>query len=112
MRHDQVADYNWDDGLACIWPVVDDPATDFGTALLIYWRLEGPWMEQAENPANCNHEAWRLNQIVKQRLLGGFYPARRILYDPVQENHLSAAQVHRLKRAGVPDELIEPSRPV
>jgi hypothetical protein len=46
MTHDEIAEYKWDDGLSPIWPVVDDPATDFGTALLICWRIEGPWLRE------------------------------------------------------------------
>ncbi len=105
MTHDEVAEYNWDDGLAPVWLVVDDPATDFGTALLIYWRLEGPWFRK--NSADCNREAFRLIEILEQRLISGFYRNRSIIYDPVEDNRLSHAQVYKLKQAGVPVELIE-----
>ena len=40
--HDEIEEYSSDDGLAPIWPVVDDPAKGFGTALLIYWCIDGP----------------------------------------------------------------------
>ena len=109
MTHDEIAGYNWDDGLAPIWPVVDDPATDFGTALLIYWRIEGPWLR--ENAAECNREARRLREILEQRLINGFYSSRSINYNPVADNQLSRVQVHKLKQAGVPVELIEPEWP-
>jgi len=112
LTHDEIAEYNWDDGFAPIWPVVDDPATDSGTALLIYWRVEGPWLEKEEDVAVCNREAWHLNHILEARLLSGFYSSRRIRYDPVTDNQLSRVQVYKLKQAGVPVELIEPEWPL
>ena len=35
--HEWVRLYNWDDGLLPILPIVDNNATEFATALLIYW---------------------------------------------------------------------------
>jgi hypothetical protein len=43
--HDWVRGYNWDDGLDPIWPIVESDTTEFATALLIYWRVDGPWFQ-------------------------------------------------------------------
>lgn len=69
--HFWVDGYNWDDGLAPMWPIVRCPQTEFATALLIYWRLGGPWLE--ESAGAVNSEAYRLQSLVKTQLLSGFY---------------------------------------
>jgi len=68
--HAWVARYNWDDGLAPIWVIADHPKTEFATALMIYWRLGGPYFE--DPPAPVNREAKRLQDLVRERLLAGF----------------------------------------
>jgi hypothetical protein len=64
--HEWVVGYNWDDGLAPIRVIVDSPATEFATALLIYWRLDGPWL--AASASGVNAEAERLQDTVRGRL--------------------------------------------
>lgn len=97
-----VADYNWDDGFVPNWLIGDRNETEIATALLIYWRLEGSWFD-------CGSaEARRLHCVVTERLLSGFYQVGQLRYDPVADNQLSKAQIFKLKKAGVPNELIEP----
>jgi hypothetical protein len=38
-----VAEFNWDDSLEPIEQILDSPVCVFETALLAFWRLEGPW---------------------------------------------------------------------
>jgi hypothetical protein len=102
--HDWVCGYNWDDGLAPIWGIADSPATEYATALLIYWRLGGPWLES--EPAGINAEAQRLQEMVRGRILAGFYPRGRATFDPTAE--LSRAQVYQLRKAGLPEPLLGP----
>lgn len=101
-RHEWVANYNWDDGLELIWPIVDDENTEFATALLIYWRMDGPWF------AGSHGEAKRLHDTVASRLTSGFYANRRLRYYPIEDNELSKAAVLKLRKSGLPSELIEP----
>src|SRR5581483_9088633 len=96
--HDWVCRYNWDDGLEPIWSIADNPATEFATALLIYWRLGGPWLES--EPTGINAEAKRLQDKIRDRLLSGFYPVGRAIFDPLTE--LSRVQVYQLRKAGLP----------
>lgn len=100
--HDWIYGYNWDDGFTLIWPVVESDETEFATALLIYWRLDGPWFS---HPAS---EAARLHALVESRLLAGRYPIGSLRYDPVADNQLSQVQVAKLKRDGLPIQLLEP----
>ena len=100
--HEWVARYNWDDGLAPIWSIADSPATEFATALLIYWRLGGPWLEAETSAANA--EAKRLQDTIRDRLLARFYPQGRAEFDPKSE--LSRTQVYQLRKGGLPELLL------
>jgi len=59
--HEWVARYNWDDGLAPIWAIVESPRTEAATALMIYWRLGGPWLQ--ESSGRVSEEAKRLQNV-------------------------------------------------
>lgn len=100
--HEWVHRYNWDDGIAPMWSVVESSATQYATALLIYWRLGGPWLES--DSAAVNTEAKQLQIKVKERILTGFYPPGPSTFDPLAE--LSRAQLYKLRRAGVPELLL------
>jgi hypothetical protein len=99
-------EFNWDDDLAPVATIVDDPSTDFATALMIFWRLDGPWMGNGD--ADCNTAARELNLRVRSNLLSGFYANRRLHYDPVADNHLSKVQVYKLRRNGIEPVLLDP----
>jgi len=105
--HEWVDAYNWDDGLASIWPIAESPQTQFATALLIYWRLGGPWLER--DAALVNDEAVRLQKMIREQLLAGFYAQGTSRFDPSGE--LSKVQLYQLRKAGVPDALLVPSDP-
>jgi len=103
--HEWIRSYNWDDGLAPMWSIVESDATEFATALLIYWRLEGPWFQSG---AATNDEVARLHALVEKRLLEGVYAKGTIRYNPVADNRLSRVQVFKLKQSGLPIQLLEP----
>jgi hypothetical protein len=100
--HDWVAEYNWDDGLAPMWAIAEHPRTQHSTALLMYWRLGGPWLESDASAVNT--EARRLQAVVRERLLAGTYPVGPSSFDPTEE--VSAARLERLRRSGVPAVLL------
>ena len=100
--HNWVAAYNWDDGLVPIRAIVDSLQTQHDTALMIYWLLGGPELEGDTSPVNA--EAVRLQAVVRERLLAGFYPPGSSRYDPTAE--LSRVQVYQYRKAGVPDVLL------
>lgn len=103
--HHWVNAYNWDDGLAPIWPIAESPCTEFATALLIYWRLGGPWLQPSVDGVNA--EASRLSELVKTKLLSGCYRIGTLRYDPKDE--LSAVQLYNLRKSGFPELLLGPS---
>jgi hypothetical protein len=103
QTHEWIERYNWDDGLDPIGVIVDDPRTEFATALLIYWRLDGPWCDSRTGTST----AAQLNRLVRDRLLAGFYPKGKLRFDPTAD--LSRTQVYRLERDGMPSELLRPA---
>jgi hypothetical protein len=104
QRHEWVEQYNWDDGLDPIRELVNSSQTEFATALLIYWRLEGPWL--VSHPSSVNEPARVLNELVRDRLLAGFYPKGKLRFEPTAE--LSRTQVYKLQTFGMPRELLQP----
>ncbi len=100
--HDWVSRYNWDDGLAPIWRIVESPRTEFATALMIYWRLDGPWLEQDVDTTDSGAKS--LQDAVRDRLLNGFYSRGTCNYDPAAE--LSRTQIYKLQKAGLPPVLL------
>ena len=105
--HEWVAEYNWDEGLAPMWAIAEYPRTERATALLMYWRLGGPWLEADSSAVNT--EARRLQAAVRERLVAGFYPAGASSFDPAEE--VSATRLHQLRRAGTPEVLLAGQRP-
>lgn len=101
MTHEELLAYNWDDGLAAIWPLVDSPDTELATALLIYWRNGGPFLV-----IDAVDGFTRMNTTVRARILDGFYRRGTLAYDPIADNQLSRTQVYKLERAGVPAVLL------
>jgi hypothetical protein len=99
--HEWVAGYNWDDGLAPMWPIAESPRTEFAMALLIYWRLGGPWLDDT---TGVNAEAVQLQALVRERLLSAFYPRGAAQFDPSAER--SRVQLYQLRKAGVPKLLL------
>jgi hypothetical protein len=105
QTHEWVEQYNWDDGLDPIRGLVEDPNTEFATALLIYWRLDGPWFISSADAST--DAAGKLNHLVRDRLLAGFYPKGKLRFDPTAE--LSRTQVYKLEKDGLPSELLRPA---
>ena len=58
----------------------------------------GPWLEA--NAGSVNEEAKRLQDLVRERLLTGFYQDNSVQFDPAAE--LTRVQLYNLRKAGVP----------
>ena len=100
--HQFVENYNWDKGLDPIGPIVESPHTEFATALLVYWRLGGPWL--AETSTGVNQTAYRMQCRVRERFLAGYYPQGSCSYDPSSD--LSKVQIFKLRKSGIPELLL------
>ena len=102
--HALVRGHNWDDGFATPRAVLASSCCERGTALLIYWSAGGPFDEEA---ARGDHRD--LLAEARERVLGGGLPEEVVAYDPIAENQINKAQLFKLQRAGVPEELIRPA---
>ena len=87
------AEHNWDDGTKALARILDDPACDRGTALMIFWRARpayyAAFASDAEVPA-VNSEVLGLLREVERRLLGGRYTAEVVAYDPASDGASAA----------------------
>jgi hypothetical protein len=102
--HAFVRGYNWDDGFGTHRAVLGNPRCERGTALLIYWAAGGPFDEET---ARADHRGVLID--ARERVLGGGLPEEVVFYDPVADNQINKAQLLKLRRAGMPDELIRPA---
>jgi hypothetical protein len=101
--HALMLQYNWDDGFAVPMAVLGHPSCERGTAQLIYLDAQGPWSD----PATVRGEHATLLKKAVELLLSGALPERRVSYDP----GLDRVQMHKLRRAGVPEEVLRRSGP-
>jgi hypothetical protein len=98
--HEWVARYNWDDGLAPIWGIVESQKTEFATALMIYWLLGGPDLEST--PGSVTWEAKQLQNLVRTQLLSDYYARGSCTFAP----ELSRVHLYQFRKAGVPELLM------
>jgi len=101
-----VYEYNWDDGVENVLPIISEPSCEFATALLAYWRLEGPYFFQGGHHPGHEHEAL-LDKLYSQ-LVRGHFQHGGARFDPVREYSLSRVDLHKFRKVGLPEELVEP----
>jgi hypothetical protein len=95
-----VAEFNWDNSLEPIEQILDSPVCAFETALLAFWRLEGPWYYTGAQ--RHHHYSLLLDRLAKD-IEANRYRRSGISYNPMTEQRLSKVQVYKLRRAGLPD---------
>jgi hypothetical protein len=94
--HRRALAYNWDAGVAGARRIVQHPACDRGTALMVYWRLAPHALRRhpdaAHAPARVRAEvalAWEL----EARLLAGDFATSHFRFDPTNDAGLDRTQV-------------------
>lgn len=80
--HQYVQNYNYDDGLAPLQWIVQQPHCDRGTALCLFWHLQ-PDHFYPDNDET--HAQYRLLKDIETRFLGGFYASEQFSFDPRAE---------------------------
>lgn len=112
-RHVFAAGHNYDDSLGALRLLVDDPALDAGTALLIHWYLGAGWYAQfADRDAvdEYEHDTYDLVRLIEQRYLDGFYGTAEIWFDPAASEGGGSGDYSEITvRRAVPAELVAPS---
>jgi hypothetical protein len=84
--------YNWDDGEASMHQLLDHPAIDKGTVLLIYWRASPRWFRQfatRDEVDDWARSAYDLIKEIEQRFATDFYMRQSIRYDPADDRESS-----------------------
>lgn len=94
-----VQSFNWDDGFSPIREVLKKKDCALETALLAFWRAEGPWayIEGTEDDAQREFVQW-----LAERILGGFYQPKLGGFDPKESEGVSAVQLLKLTKARLP----------
>jgi hypothetical protein len=83
--HHYALHYNWDNGSASMLRLLDHPALDAGTALLIYWRASPSFFAQAttrEEVPVWARGTYDLVKAIEQRFLHQEWANSQICFDP------------------------------
>lgn len=79
--------WNWDAGPGALQDLLDNPACEAATALLIYWRAAPEYYRQfadkaAVAAANANVEDFEFLSRLEARYVAGEFPVGRVSFDP------------------------------
>jgi hypothetical protein len=85
--HRFAAGSNYDSNAKPLRWLIDNPAVDRATALVIYWSLGAPWYAQYASEHDLTDgspqiETFRLLRLIEQRYADGFYANHGIWFDP------------------------------
>ena len=94
-----IRDYNWDDGFVPVKSILLSESCSLETALLAFWRSEGPWsfVEGTANEDQKEFVYWLADRITR-----GHYQSKLSGFDPKVSEGISASQILKLKKAGLP----------
>ncbi len=110
--HDFAWNYNWDDGLEAMRWVLNHPACDKGTALLIYWRSSpGYFCQYANRDAATDFERETYDFVIEleQKYLAGAFQQETIAFDPKDDkgfDHTTAYADYPIRRP-IPSEMYQ-----
>jgi hypothetical protein len=83
--HYYAINYNWDDGLDLLRPVIDHPLCDQGTALFLFWLGQPDWFYDREADGRIgsgDSDNLRFLKDVQAKYLESGFPSHRIRVDP------------------------------
>ena len=85
--------WNFDNSKEVIRWIVDQPDTDKGTILLLYWYMEPRFYKKFADREECEEEAsWALEdydiiQTIEKNYLSGFYGNQKYAFDPTNDEY-------------------------
>ncbi len=102
--------HNWDDGTRALLRILDDPACDRATALLIYWLTKPGFYQQFSSPEEVPDFARRDHALlltIEARFAADRYPDV-IAFDPT--THAATADAIPAERGSIPNAMFRPSQ--
>ena len=85
--------WNFDNSKDVIRWIVDQPDTDKGTILLLYWYMAPGFYKKFADREECKEEAfWALEdydiiQTIEKNYLSGFYGNQKYAFDPANDEY-------------------------
>ncbi len=97
--------WNWDAGTEPLQTLLDNPACEAATALLIYWKAAPEFYRQYANRSAVEAAYADVNQFdfvnkLERKFVAGAFPIRRLSFDPNNDEHCGG-----LKFVGTYDDL-------
>ncbi|MCY1059406.1 DUF4274 domain-containing protein [Nannocystis sp. SCPEA4] len=102
--------HNWDDGTRALLRILDDPACDRATALLIYWLTKPGFYQQFSSPEEVPDFARRDHALIlaiEERFAADRYPDV-IAFDPT--THAATADAIPAERGSIPAAMFRASQ--
>lgn len=89
--HQMAMDWNWDSGLYFFQWLLNNPATDRATALMVYWMGGPRWYKQAANhtEAKALHISLKSFDFIEEleaKYLAGYFTNSQFAYDPAHDH--------------------------
>ena len=111
--HIYAARSNYDGNAKPVRWLIDNPALDRGTALLLYWYLGAAYYAEfvsQDEVRGFQRDSFRLVLLLERRILDGFYTESRIRFDPMQSEGGGPREMRPSKvKRPVPEQLLLPS---
>ena len=88
-------DWNFDNSKEVIQWIAEQPDTDKGTALFLYWYINPQYFKQYENREDCKKkDSWLLEdydivETLEKNYLSGFYKNQKYAFDPKNDPYNS-----------------------
>ena len=88
-------DWNFDNSKEVIKWIAEQPDTDKGTALYLYWYMNPQFFKKYENREECEEEGgWVLEdydivEILEKNYISGFYKNQKYAFDPKNDPYNS-----------------------
>ena len=87
--HQVAWNWNWDNSIESLKWIVENPGTDKGTALLLYWYGGPRFFSQYTDEIQVSQyqlEHYKLLKDIEKKFISGFYKNENIAFDPKNDD--------------------------
>lgn len=90
--HQMAMEWNWDDDKPFLHWLIENPDTDRGTILMIYWKYGPRYWKQFKDREHVLAEdeyveSFDIIQNIEQKYTSGFYKTGRFAFDPNKKDY-------------------------